>query len=601
MRRHSLICMIAVGLLIGSVACDDGDSARTDSPDSGTSANESADGSTGTSGATADAATDLPDTSTVDPSDAATSVADESSPTYDADDLVENADFAHAIRVDLSAMQAWTIGESGAEGERLEITADGTTIVSADETAVILSRTDVGVTIASTVDAAIRYELSGALSGTLTVESEKKYALVLDGVDITAAQGPALNLQSKKRVFLILADGSQNTLTDAAERGDDLTMKAALYGKGQMIFSGAGALTVNGHYKHGIFSGDYIRVRGGAIAVNVDARDAIRTDNGFIFDDGDLVIRGTGSVIDEESKGIKVDGAEGNEDALINGIIAINGGAIDIETVSKAITASWDIDEDATTSDTADDPTPSVTVNSGHVTIKTTGTPYERVVDGVEVSLSPEGIEGKSSVTINGGYVVVNTTDDSINAGQSVAINGGYLYAHSSDNDAIDSNGTISIGGGVLVAIGAGAPEGAFDCDQNTFAITGGTMVGIGGAYSTPTERATTQNTVLLGSGTAGQTLALLASDGRAAFAFDIPLGYSTMVLSTPKIATGATYSVTTGCAANSSEQFYGLHLGDITCAGGAGGTSFTVSSTVTQVGGGAGGGGPGGGGPGGF
>ena len=542
----------------------------------------------------------------IDPDSATASVADENSPTYDADDLVANTTFASTVRIDLSAMEAWTIDGSGTAGAKQAITAEGATLLTLDEATVTLRRDEVGVTLDSAVDAALRYELTGALAGTLTVKSSKKYALVLDGVDIAATQGPALNLQSKKRVFFILVDGTANTLTDTAARGDDWTMKAALYGKGQMVFSGAGALTVNGHYKHGIFSGDYIRVLGGDLAVNVDARDAIRTDNGFVFDDGKLTIRATGSVTDEESKGIKVDGAEGNAGARINGLIAINGGAIDIQSVGKAITASWDLDEDAETADTSDDPTPTVTVNSGRITIRTTGTPYEKVVDGVEVSCSPEGIEGKAAVAITGGYLVVETTDDAINAGEEVTVSGGYLYAKSSDNDAIDSNGTLNVSGGVIVAIGAREPEGSFDCDQNRFAIIGGTLVGIGGDHSAVTASATTQNAVSLGSGTQGQTLALKASDGTVAFAFDIPQSYSKMVLSTPRLATGATYSVTTGCAASASAAFYGLYLGDdLACAGGASGTSFTISSTVTPAGGGAGGGpgggGPGGGGPGGF
>ena len=42
----------------------------------------------------------------------------------------------------------------------------------------------------------------------------------------------------------------------------------------------------------------------------------------------------------------------------------------------------------------------------------------------------------------------------------------------------MDSNGTITINGGTVVAVGTRTPECAFDCDANTFAVTvPGTML----------------------------------------------------------------------------------------------------------------------------
>ena len=50
-----------------------------------------------------------------------------------------------------------------------------------------------------------------------------------------------------------------------------------------------------------------------------------------------------------------------------------------------AITAAWDIDDDATTAVTSDDPDPYVEINNGVIDITTTGTPYETAT----ASLSP--------------------------------------------------------------------------------------------------------------------------------------------------------------------------------------------------------------------
>lgn len=509
----------------------------------------------------------------VDSTPFAVSVAGSAS-TYDASDVVGNVTFADTIALDFSANTA-QVSPSAAQ----TITSDGLTLLAANGSSVVITKTDDGVTISSTVSDKVKYELSGHLEGTLTVSSSSAYQLYFDGVTINGTAGPALDLESASKVFIVSAAGTTNTLTDSASR--TLTMKAALYGKGSMVFSGGGTLSVNGSYKHGIFSNDYIRVRGGTLNVAVSARDAVRSVNGFIFDDGNLTVKATGTTTDDESKGIKVEGAETT--GVGKGFVVINGGTINVTSVGKAITAAWDLDEDAATTTTSDDPSPYVEVNRGIITLTTTGTPYEYTSGGTTVSCSPEGIEAKSKLTINSGYLTIKTTDDALNAGASGVINGGYLYCASSDNDAIDSNGPLTIAGGVLVAIGAGQPEGPFDCDQNKFLISGGTFVGIGGTTSTPTA---TQNTIVLGNLASGSVMSLRAADGTSAFSYAVPQTCTTMVVSSPEIKTGTAYTVCTGGTVTATNVFNGLYLGDRGQTGGTAGTSLTVSSHVTRLGG---------------
>ncbi len=54
--------------------------------------------------------------------------------------------------------------------------------------------------------------------------------------------------------------------------------------------------------------------------------------------------------------------------------------------------------------------------------------------------------------------------DDCMNASNSIVINGGSIYCYSSGNDGIDSNGTLTITGGVVIASGTTSPEDGFDC-----------------------------------------------------------------------------------------------------------------------------------------
>ncbi len=501
----------------------------------------------------------------------------ESVATYNSEDIVGNITFDYTVEIDFTENTAKL-----STGEALAVTTDGAEVLAVDDTKVTVTKTAYGITASSTIAGNVRFNLTGELSGTFTVLSSSPYQLYLDGVSITGTAGPALDLESSQKVYLVTAAGTTSTLKDSSTRS--MTMKAALYGKGPMVFGGDGVLSVTGSYKHGIFSNDYIRVTGGEIEVAVSTKDAVRSVNGFIFDDGVLSVNATGTTTDDESKGIKVEGSE--DTGTGKGYIVINGGYMTITSVSKAVTASWDIDEDAETADTADDPAPFVVVNSGVITINTTGTPYEYVSGGVTVSCSPEGIEGKSGLTVNSGYLVIKTSDDALNTGGNLVINGGVMFCESSDNDAIDANGNLTINGGAIVAIGSSAPEGSIDCDNNTLAIKGGTFVGIGGNTSRPTAASCTQNVLVLGSMSKGSTLAIKAADGTTAFAFEIPAAYATMILSAPTLETGTKYTLYTGGTATGDDVFSGLFLGDLDYSGGTAGTSFTVSSRLTKLGG---------------
>jgi len=568
--RQVLSILFILVLFLGIGGCGSSGSGSSDSSSDSPDSSSSSDSSS---------ASDTSGTTSYSPPDEslyAASVAG-SSATYNSEDMVGTIIFDYTIVIDFTSNTARL-----SSGEAQTITTDGVTLVSADSTSVTVKKTDYGITISSTLTSNVKYDLSGDLGGTLTVSSSSPYQLCLNGVDITGSAGPALDLESSQKVYIVSASGTTNTLRDSSTRS--MTMKAALYGKGPMVFSGDGSLGVTGSYKHGIFSNDYIRVCGGTLHVAVSARDAVRSVNGFIFDDGDLTISATGTTTDDESKGIKVEGVEG--DGAGKGYIVINGGYITVTSVGKAITAAWDIDEDATTSDTSDDPDPYVEVNNGVITLTTTGTPYEYVQNGTTISCSPEGIEGKTDLTINSGYLSINTTDDCLNSGESMSINGGYVYCASTKNDAVDTNGSLNITGGFLVAIGSSAPEGPFDCDMNAFAITGGTVVGIGGTTSRLTESACTQNVVILGGSAKGSTMALMASDGTVAFAYTVPKTCATVIISSPDIASTTEYTVYTGGTASGDDVFNGLYLGSMSYSGGSSTASLTTSSRITKIGG---------------
>ncbi|MDL2223450.1 carbohydrate-binding domain-containing protein, partial [Bacteroidales bacterium OttesenSCG-928-M11] len=217
-----------------------------------------------------------------------------------------------------------------------------------------------------------------------------------------------------------------------------------------------------------------------------------------------------------------------------------------------------------------------------------------------------EGMESKATYTVNGGNIHVETKDDCINASKHIQINGGTIYCSSSGNDAIDSNGTITITGGITIANGTSAPETSFDCDNNTFSVTGGIILGTGGGFSTPTS---TTNYFVNHSATPGNAICLENSDGEIILLYQLPTyssagdnqagpgggkpggggpggnnGSSSMsfLFSDPVLSKGSSYTLTTGGTISGGTSVNGYNLGG-TYSGGTSKT-FTITGTITAV-----------------
>ncbi|WP_298497702.1 carbohydrate-binding domain-containing protein [uncultured Algibacter sp.] len=452
----------------------------------------------------------------------------------DEDDLVENATFENTIQIVFSNTSA--------------------TITNPVPDDVVITQDGAYVTINSTISK-VAYEISGSTTnGMLKIYSDKKFKLSLSDLSITNTDGPAINIQSSKTIFVVL-EGTNN-LTDASNYNnipDDEDAKAAFFSEGQLVFSGLGALNVAGNYKHGIASDDYVRIISGTITVTEAVSDAIHTNDYIIVDGGTLNLTADSDGMDCEK-----------------GYIIINDGTFIINAVDDGIVASYDIDDEEEPDDTI---TPYVTINGGDFVINNS---------------EGEGIEAKGIMTINNGIINLNSYDDCLNSDGFLYINGGNIYAYSTRNDAIDSNEGITITGGTTIAIAVRTdePDGSFDTDDNLFKITGGTILGLGLNTSFPTDSESTQNSLIFDGVYANQLLNIQSEDGTEALTYEVPNSVITIIYSNAKLETGKTYKIYTGGSVSNGNEINGLYTSGTYSGGTNSSDSFIINSTVTQIGG---------------
>ena len=267
--------------------------------------------------------------------------------------------------------------------------------------------------------------------GSIIVDTHdsSKVWILLDGVEINCSDDACIQVDQADKVFLTLAEGSENTLISGSAYSDTALSDGtdgAIFAHDDLTINGGGSLTVTAQYSHGISANDDLVITGGTITISA-VDDAIHVNDSIRIKDAAIA-------------------ATAGDDGLLttneveNGYLYIESGTLDITASGDGIHTTGDItvaggETNISAGDDGIHSDASVYVQSGTILI----------------SDCYEGIEALI-IDVSGGDVSINCEDDGFNAnGGSSDMFGGGGQMGGGQND-----GTFGHGG----MHGSGTDEG---------------------------------------------------------------------------------------------------------------------------------------------
>lgn len=532
-----------------------------------------------------------------------TTADDGDTPTFDYTISAWNGETADDASQDKAGTDSGLYYEANTFSKTVTITYDGATASVENSNSQItchVSGAYVTVDMLTNSVSGVNIVLKGkSEDGGLKIYGEKKFKLTLQGVELTSKTGPAINNQCKKAMFVHLADGTVNKLTDATTYGNDAyyysastaeDRKGCFFSEGNMLLSGTGTLVVAGKNNHALVTDGLLLVRHGvtlvvsesannaihvkgdsdkSIGVKIEgglihasvasvAGKAIKCDMDVEIVGGKLVLNTTGSAEYDttekdtsSSAGIKSDAnfvmsggtvtmkstGSGGKGVNVVGDITIKGGDLTVVTAGGEFAYSSSI----TSSPKAVKADGNITISDGTVKIAAMGK-----------SDGSEGLECEKTLTVSGGDTYVYAYDDAVNVTTAINVTGGSLYAYSVNNDGIDANGTLTVSGGTLIGVGTNAPEGGIDVDSsNKFVIKGGTVISYGGTLQSTPSTSSTQCSVACSGiqASKGNKINVLNSSSSTVVSFDCPrsMNSASFFFSAAGITKGSSYTINVG------------------------------------------------------
>jgi hypothetical protein len=353
-------------------------------------------------------------------------------------------------------------------------------------------------------------------SGADGIQAET-YVLISGGsFDITAGGGSVNGAVKAKEEMGPWGKGDKNTATDTKPSTSTTS----------------GTEEAETQSKKGIKASGEIAVGGGTF--NIDsADDAVHSNNIFTAAGGDITI------------------TSGDDGVHADAALTVKGGKINITKSYEGI-------------ESAD-----ITISDGEVYITASD-------DGVNVS---GGADGSSTNGRPGQNDFNSTSNDKL------TINGGYISVNS-NGDGLDSNGSMYMTGGTVVVSGpTGSGNGALDYN-GAFEATGGFLVSAGsaGMAQAPSDTSTQYSIIMTYPQVqkGGTMVSLKDSSGNTIATYAPQKDYQTVVISSPELKKDSSYTLYSGGTSTGSET-NGLYTNG-EYKDGTKVVEFTISTSVTWL-----------------
>lgn len=326
-----------------------------------------------------------------------------------------------------------------------------------------------------TITAEGTYIFSGTLSeGQIVVDADNaKVQIVFDNVDITCASSAAVYVKSAEKVFVTLAEGSQNTLrnTDEYVAIDDNNIDAVIFAKSDLTLNGTGSLTIVSAEGHGIVSKDDLKITGGTYDITA-AGHALSGKDSVCIADGTFILTAEKDGIhaenaDDEEKGC-IYIADGDFTITSDGdgmdasnIVQIEDGTFDITARSGAANSQKTHESDMPgggMSQNIERPDGESMPQMGEkpdeesmpqMGEKPDGENMPQDTTNDESGTSTKGIKAGGGMYLNGGTYQINSADDSIHSNANIMIADG-TYTLATGDDGVHADDALTVNGGTI-------------------------------------------------------------------------------------------------------------------------------------------------------
>ena len=266
------------------------------------------------------------------------------------------------------------------------------------------------------------YLVSGALTdGQIVVDAgdTDKVQIVLASASLTCADSAAIYSKSADKVFLTLAEGTENTLTNGGSYTaiDKNNIDSVVFSKTDLTLNGSGSLTIDAQAGHGVVSKDELTINGGTFTV--DSVDDCLHSGGALAVTGGTFTLSSGDDAIHSDDAVTIRAGEFSIPYCYEGVeglsVTVEGAAFDVTAHDDGFNAAGGADS-----------------------------------SGFGGRDEPFAASEDSFITVNGGTITIVANGDCLDSNGDLTVNGGTLdlTCNGNGNTALDCSGSYTNNGG---------------------------------------------------------------------------------------------------------------------------------------------------------